>query len=229
VSISPDEIPFTEPTSEALQWLYNEGSRVSMLLGVVGCVVVAHPYRIRKEFARVVNDSATIEGVNRYIWALRQKNWQDFVYFSPHLHLHAFGRFMDSDDFHKLTGWVYRNHDDDDKAGREGNELTKSIYYLLTHAWVRDNNKAVRYWGNLSNKRLEMRQVDTIKEPMLCPGCGVHMVKAPVDAVQIDGIKKPFFQNLHNADHAYRKIPVYIYVVRARKVKAQKVLPGGEK
>jgi hypothetical protein len=219
VSISPDTVPFKDATPEALQWLYNEGSRVSAVLGVSGCVVVAHPYRIQQKFARLVNDSATKEGVNRYVWALRQENWKDFVAFSPHLHLHAFGRFMDADDFHGLTGWVYRNHDDNDKSGREGPELTKSIYYLLTHAWVRDNNRAVRYWGDLSNKRLEMRQIDTIREPLLCPDCGVHLVKVPVDAPQFDGTRVPFLQDIHNADHAYRKIPVYIYVVKLRKIR----------
>ena len=223
IVISPDVVPFDDTTPESLHWLYKEGARVSGVsgLGSLGSLPILHPYRMRKNFERVVNDSASAAGVNRYQWALAQENWRDYVYFSPHFHLHVFGPLPDYEKFHDLTGWRYVNFDDNLKAGREGPELVKSIYYLLTHAWVKDNSKVIRYWGDLSNKRLIVKQVDTIKESCFCPDCSSHLRVSPLDAVDSDGVVKPFYQDLHNAGRAYRDIPVYIYMVRAKKKKVK--------
>ena len=210
VSLSPDNIPFNEPSSDCLNWLYKEGNTLTKLLGVTGCAVIVHAYRIRKDMQNFVALAAFKEKINRYIWIMKQENWQDYLYFSPHLHLLTFGNLMDSDDFHTLTGWVYRNHDDNEKHGRQGPELAKTVYYLLTHAWIKDNNRVVRYWGDLSNKKLQRQKTEPIKQEIRCPDCGAHCVTLNIG---------DDYQDLHNAPHAYRKIPRYIYVLRRRKLK----------
>lgn len=217
ISLSPDFVPFQSPTKECLQWLYKEGNRLTKLLGVTGCAVIVHPYRIKEDMKTFVSQLASQQKINRYQWALKQPNPQDYLYFSPHLHLIAYGKFMDSDDFHQLTGWIYRNHDDNQKSGRENTELQRTIYYLLTHAWIKDNSVVLRYWGDLSNKRLQKIQIDERIEPILCPVCEQHMVKKLPDAIQFDGSQKPIYQDIHNCDRAYRKIPIYIYKKRLKK------------
>jgi hypothetical protein len=83
--------------------------------------------------------------------------------------------------------------------------LTKTIFYLLTHAWVRDNTFVIRYWGDLSNKRLTRIKLETIKEPVYCPDCGKHL------RVMTAGEN---YQFEINAPHYYTKIPRYKYVRR---------------
>lgn len=209
VSLSPDIVPFHDATKEALQWLYNEGNRLAKLLGITGCAVIPHPYRIKPEIEFFVSHMAKKEKINRYQWAIKQQNKDDYLYFSPHLHLIAYGKFMDADEFHTLTGWIYKNHDDNQKAGRQYNELQRTIYYLLTHAWTKDNSVVLRYWGDLSNKRLQKIQIDEKIEPVTCPICDAHMVK-------LSEIRCSDPQDLHNADHVYRKIPIYIYKKRTK-------------
>lgn len=216
ISLSPDFVPYQDATKESLQWLYNEGNRLTKLLGITGCAVISHPYRIKSEMESLVSLLAKREKINRYQWALKQEHPGDYLYFSPHLHLIAYGKFMDSDAFHELTGWIYRNHDDNDKAGRQENELRKTLYYLLTHAWTKDNTVVLRYWGDLSNKRLQKILIDERIEPILCPVCETHMVKQLPDVLQSDGSFKPIYQDIHNCDHAYRKIPIYIYKKRLK-------------
>lgn len=216
VSLSPDLIPFNEPSEDCLKWLYKEGNRLTKLLGVTGCAVIVHAYRIRKELNNFVTRSALKQKMNRYTWALKQSNWHDYLYFSPHLHLLTFGNLMDADEFHNLTGWVYRNHDNNKKHGREGPELATTVYYLLTHAWTKNNSKVVRYWGDLSNKKLGKEQIELRKEPIYCPACGVHLVK-------LSEMRCSDPLDLHNADHAYRKIPIYRYFKKLTKMKQKQV------
>jgi hypothetical protein len=225
VTISPDpySFPFPDASPEALRYLAEEGRRVCVLLGVSAAAAILHPYRIRKEYKHIVSQLADQAGVNRYVWALQQENWADLVYFSPHIHLLAYGPLMDADKFEEKTGWVYRNHDDGADSGRSGFELKRTIYYLLTHAWVRDNNKAVRYWFGMSSRRLECRVLPAELEPVLCPVCKTQAVKIPADVVtEPGGLGKPVYQDLHNAPGAYRKIIIRIYLVRVPRARNRK-------
>ena len=216
ISLSPGLVPFHYPTSECLEWLFKEGNRLTKILGIPGCAVIPHPYRIKDEMKELVRLLSSRERINRYQWALKQPNPHDYLYFSPHLHLIAYGKLMDSDEFYELTGWVYSNHDDNQKAGREDKELQRTIYYLLTHAWTKDNSVVLRYWGDLSNKRLQKIKIDEIKEPILCPVCKEHMVKKLPDVLQSDGSFKSVYQELKNYDRAYRRITNYIYKKRTK-------------
>lgn len=222
VTISPDpySFPFTEASPEALRYLVDEGRRVCVILGVSAAAAIPHPYRIKNEYKHIISHLADAAGVNRYVWALQQENWADLVYFSPHIHLLAYGPLMNAEQFEERTGWVYRNHDDGADSGRSGFELKRTIYYLLTHAWVRDNNAAVRYWFGMSTRRLECRLLPAEHEPILCPVCQVQAVKVPADVVtEPGGPGHPVYQDLHNAPGAYRKIIIRIYLVRTPKAR----------
>jgi hypothetical protein len=116
----------------------------------------------------------------------------------------AYGTLPPSDKVEKSTGWVYVNYDEDG-PGRSGDELKKTLFYLLSHAWVRDNERSVRYWFGLSSRRLGCTQT-TDKEAVPCPVCKVHTVTTPPDARLVDGRISHFYQDLHNAPTYYRKV-----------------------
>jgi len=218
VSLSPDptNVPYEGPGPEALQWLYDEGRRVVAVLGISAAAVIAHPYRIVPEYEAAVSRMADNAGENRYTWALSQENWRDLVYFSPHLHLLAYGPLMDSDKFHDVTEWIYVNHDDDESGdtGRSGDELKKTVFYLLSHSWVRGNNATVRYWLGMSTRRLKCSDSMTLKKPVFCPVCGVQAVRVQPDIIRADGSVYHEYQDLRNAPKAYRKIFSRVYELR---------------
>lgn len=176
ISLSPSprivaDAGFDRPTDEALKWLYDAGNALMATLGVTAACVIAHPYRIIPDMKQFVNDNASAAGMSRYQWALSQPNFADYVYFSPHLHLLCYGFLMDSEEFERLTGWVYRNH-----RARDHQGLRKTLYYILTHAWVRGNSKVVRYWRGMSSRNLGCNKTGYLEEEA-CPICGAPVVK----------------------------------------------------
>lgn len=221
VSMHPDPsaVPFTEPTPEALQWLYDEGRKAAAILGITAAAAIAHPYRFRsKAIAQHCYEEGQKEGKNRYEWATSQPNWAEFLMFSPHLHLEAYGPLMDYTQFHRKTGWTYRNHDDKTNAqGRRGAELRKTIFYLLSHAWVGGNNKVVRYWLGMSTHNLKRVDEGYQKMPVVCPVCSAPCIANPPDTERFDGTTVAIYQDLHNAPPALRKVLFHHYELRQRK------------
>jgi len=202
-SPSPDSIPY-EDEQRALAWMIDEGRKLCQNMGLKAVAAIAHPYRIIPQFQSIADGMATAAGVNRYVWALGRDNWQDLVYFSPHLHLMAYGPLPKSDDVEKKTGWTYVNYDEDGE-GRTGDELKQTIFYLLTHAWVRDNPAPVRYWFGLSSRQLGCTQT-TEREPVFCPDCGTQTVSTPPDVVRDDGTVYHQYQDLRMAPKYFRKV-----------------------
>jgi hypothetical protein len=179
---------------------------MAAVLGIDAAAVIPHPYRIRPDLEAQVTACAREEGKNRYQWALEQSNWADLVYFSPHLHIIAYGPLMDAAQFHHKTTWTYRNHDDRTNQGRHGEELRKTLYYLLSHAWVNGNHKIVRYWLGMSTHQLKRVDEGYTRIPVLCPSCGEVCVETPPDIVDSQGTAHHFYQLLANAPQATRKV-----------------------
>jgi hypothetical protein len=210
IDITPDPVcvPFDRPSSECLRWLLEEANSRLDVLGVVAAAVIPHPYRIRPERKKEVNDHASAEHENRYVWALKQENWYDYVYFSPHVHALVYGKLIHVFDFERLTGWQYHKH------GRKVNgkkryglrtreDVVKVAYYLLTHAWVRGNNKTVRTYRGMASTKLLVTVTKT-DTPDTCPVCGTHAVRVPHYGTDSDGQVIMPYQNLHSCDKAYR-------------------------
>lgn len=208
----------------ALAWLYDQTREKAKLLGVTAAITIPHPYRIRPEKKEEVEAAAAVAGKKRYEWALSQPNWADFVYFSPHMHLLAFGRFLTPDDFQKKTGWQYHNHDDETK-GRVGDSLRKTLYYLLTHAWVNGNSKIVRYLYGMSTHQMKRVDEGYQKMPVVCPVCSAACVAKPPDTERFDGTTQPVYQDLHNAPPAMRKVLSHHYEFRERKRPREAAMP----
>lgn len=210
IALSPpsdmvSSLGFTWASPDALKWIYAEGNRVQRLLGVTGCLVVAHPYRIKKEYwDRIASRKETTE--NRYQWVMRQDDWHEYVYFSPHLHLFAFGKLMDYKKFKDLTGWLYHNI-----GYRSGKDLRNALRYVLTHAWVKGNTKILRSWGAMSNRNFGSEIVEKYWEEDVCqePGCGSLM-----DRVFEDEYGGPWLLGT-----AFHKVVIKRYFIREKKRK----------
>ena len=199
ISPHPDLVPFDRPSTECLSWLLEEVNNRLDVLGVIAAALIPHPYRIRDERKRFVNDQASAYHKNRYVWALEQSNWYEYVYFSPHVHAITYGRLIYVHDFERLTNWQYHNH------GRMKTrvDVLKVAKYLLSHAWVRGNFKTVRYVRGMSSRNLLVDQVK-INTPDVCPVCGTHNVRVPYYGLDNDGNEIMPCQDLHNCDKAYR-------------------------
>lgn len=144
VTFSPPPGRYQEPREvlEAFQKVVN-------VSGARALALVVHPYRFRggmKARAWEEARAAAFRG-NPYEWALSREAWADYLEASPHLHALVYGYLLPSDEFEHLTGWVYKN-----LGIRKSLEAT--IRYLLTHAWVRGNAKAIRYWRGMSTRNL---------------------------------------------------------------------------
>jgi hypothetical protein len=213
LSPPPGICPHPNGSPEALSWLYDEAVKVARVLGIKAALSIAHPYRLNPAFRDWVEARAIQAGKNRYEWALSQDNWRDLVIYSPHFHLLVSGPLMDSRQFLARTGWQYHNHDGK-TGGRRGQDLRKTLYYLLTHAWVNGNHKVLRYWFGMSTHRLMRVEEGFAKVPQVCPTCAAACVQVPPDAIQADGRGVPFYQDIHNAPPALTRVQIFHYEAR---------------
>lgn len=220
ISIHPpkEALPDFENMAEALQWLNDESRDAAKMLGVTAAISFPHPYRIKPEYEAAILEAAGKDEMKRYEWALSQPNWEDLVYFSPHMHIIAFGHLLNSEEFFKKTGWTYKNHDEDTK-GRSGPVLRQTIYYLLTHAWVNGNHKVARRWFGMSTHNMKRVEDGFALIPVLCPSCHADCVITPPDIVWADGSTHPVYQDLANAPLAKRKELYFHYEARPKKTR----------
>lgn len=175
ITISPDDAGLYSESSDTMRQLTKKARKMVEVLGVKGCVVIIHGYRIKKEKMREVNDGATSAGVNRYRWCFDQDRPRDYLYFSPHFHLLGWGYLMQSDDFHEQTGWIYKKH-----KTRPLSDMEKTAYYLLSHAWLfGTGTNAYRYWGALSPTRLGVKRENSYQIEK-CTICGRPLHRLPV-------------------------------------------------
>jgi len=218
ISIHPpkQDLPKFESMSEALQWLNDSCRDAAKMLGVTAAISFPHPYRIRPEYEAAILAAAGQDEMKRYEWALAQPNWEDLVYFSPHMHILAFGHLMPSDEFFEKTGWTYTNHDEKTK-GRSGPVLRQTIYYLLTHAWVTGNHKVARRWFGMSTHKMKRVDDGFALVQVLCPTCKADCVITPPDYTWADGSTHHVYQDLANAPPAKRKELYFHYEARVHK------------
>jgi len=178
-------------------------SKVVKRMGAHALTVTVHPYRFRPGMRERAKDEAKAFGFdgNAYRWALSREGWHEYLYLSPHIHALTFGYLKASDDFYTKTGWRYTNH-----GQVPPEKLEEVLYYLLGHAWVLGNAKALRYWGGLSTRRLgftETREYQVVE----CPTCSTPLRKIlPTDN----------YQFIENAPEAMHYVILRQYFIRAK-------------
>jgi len=204
VSYSPPRRDYQDDqdVDDACRALLEDFQKVVDRSGAEALALVIHPWRFRKGMRVRAREEARAAGFrgNPYEWALSRANWAEYLYLSPHIHALVLGYLVPSEEFEQLTGWVYRNH------GIRKN-IEGTIYYLLTHAWVRGNAKAVRYWRGMSTRHLgcTVKIEHVTKE---CPVCHEDLGRVSWG---------DNYQDLRNAPTAWFILEVRTYWIRSRK------------
>jgi len=141
-----------------------------------GAAVIFHPYRIRQSKKHIIEReiSKLPNPIKYWEWVRLQPNWRDYVKFSPHFHLMAYGTAIPTDEFYARTGAII-------KMVREVDDTAALAYYLLSHAPVVNNRLQTTYRGCLSTDKLKVEKEWIDKEHVECPTCGALMVWTRVD------------------------------------------------
>lgn len=135
-------------------------------IGMVGGVLVFHPWRMYDEIQEIIVFVNNAENVTRgRYWKsfheglLERGGWrwnshliesgQDYVEFSPHFHAVGFFRIKErSDSFYERTGWTYtnitmKNH----RRPLDCKAISGTVSYLCTHHYINPGGLSVTYFG----------------------------------------------------------------------------------
>jgi len=171
-------------------------------IGLIGGVVVFHPYRIFPEIKKALRDHNQKNDPGKF-WDLVHRDilqlgsWKDYVYWSPHFHVLGYFPAIKekSNEFEKRTGWMYKNL-------KRTDSICKSVSYLLTHHAYKSGSTGYTYFGHFSYNRASAVSSEHINEPVVCDRCGAHMSELINFDVNFDGSI--------NFDHAEDIGPAYI-------------------
>ena len=85
-------------------------------------------------------------------------------YVSPHFHLLVYGKVTNTIEFSNKTRWIIKNKGD----LKDEVSIFNCVRYLLTHSGVRKRTHVIRYFGDISYRKLKLE-----KEPNShsCPYC----------------------------------------------------------
>lgn len=194
-------MPSGATPGEILQKLYTDTAEILKRYGL-SAIVIPHPYRLKDARRADAADRAINSGRNRYQVVLDLPSWEDWIEVEPHSHSLAYGTMPPFNQFYKETGgWVYKFIEN--KALKRHN-YEAVISYLLSHAWVRGNQKVARGYGNLAPARLRCVTTKT-KDPRPCKVCGAARVRLHEwERVYEEGRPVGWvYQDLHNAPLAF--------------------------
>jgi len=144
------------------------------LSGLSGASCVIHPYRIRDEYKdRISAEVRAGRAKDRYDWIRKHPDWYNYVYFSPHVHLVAFG--YNIDDFcEKSEGWILTTI-------REVYDAPGLMFYLLSHTGITEGRNSVSRWGCLSKHNMKKLDEWNEFEDTYCEKCGSVLEYADCD------------------------------------------------
>jgi Zn finger protein HypA/HybF involved in hydrogenase expression len=165
-------------------------------IGLTGGIVIFHPYRIKEEYQRSIQQALSIlisegkiergerkigswEGIHKNV--LNLSSWKDYVRFSPHYHFVGYFRMEEkSNIFCRATAWTYTNISMKKRKGEEDEAATRRIIsYLLTHHSVVTGKQNYTYFGLASyNKVTKVTRRE--RKYKQCPRCESDMYKIAV-------------------------------------------------
>ena len=170
---------------------FGQFTKMFMKHGGKAAAVVYHPYRIKQELKIRLLDYQTelakqnpdkkVPGFWKLVHdnVLGLRSMSDYVFYGPHFHAISTGYLMDSDEFHKKTGWVYKKMADSSGKFYELSigEITRVAHYECTHAAWEWGKHSVRYVGAISYAKLGREKEGVTREQVKCKVCGapVHL------------------------------------------------------
>jgi hypothetical protein len=174
VILSPPPGEF-RPTDDMPTIRKNQVYRYCQDIGMIGGVVVFHPYRIIPELKaelRQYNEKDNPDTFWRLVHQdiLNLGSWSDYVYWSPHFHVIGyFPKIKEkSNDFQVRTGWIYKNL-------KATDSICRTVSYLLTHHAYRPGATGYTYFGHYSYNRAKAVSHESIIELINCERCGSVM------------------------------------------------------
>ena len=177
VVVSPpvgEFLPFSDTAVAVTKRLREVGRRAAQAAGLTAGASVVHLHRIRDSMKGEVHRMARYRKVHRWeVVRTWYPSWLDVVFWSPHLHMVAYGK-VDLDAFRKaFPGWVLRV-----VRRLPGRDAIQHVsFYLLSHAPPLRTGHVVTYWGGLGYNQLKKTAAWRVAEPCLCPECGAPMVR----------------------------------------------------
>ncbi|MDT8402812.1 MAG: hypothetical protein RQ743_14080 [Bacteroidales bacterium] len=197
IIISPPVGAF-EPSDSVGTWR-KKVYKVASDIGIIGGVVVFHPYRIKPDIIKELNP-LNKKGDSGGFWRLIHSNvlnfssWRDYVQWSPHFHILGFlpDVKIKSSDLH-LThpGWFYKTVQYNLNTNNSNKYAIPSVAaaatYLLTHHGYVDGRNGYNYFGILSPQKASVVCFEKVIETILCAKCGQVMHKYTNFDINADG------------------------------------------
>lgn len=162
-----------EESADVTRRLVIKGNKLAHRMGLVAWAILPHLHRCEEKDG----------GGERY--RRSEKYW------SPHLHLIAFGRAVPFDDFRKLSrGWLYVNLDS--KKQKDGTirrvkrrKIKETVAYVLSHAPLYENKRCYSY-GGLASPRSMVIDSETVERiPVICPCSAEVQVYGVIDLPEL--------------------------------------------
>ena len=180
---NPMHVILSPPQEEAKRLVQEEGGveklrkkAISIIrsAGIRGGLLIFHPYRLKYlDDLRVISKKEHI-GFWEVIRsdALRLGGWNKYVYLSPHFHIIGFGNRANGGKVYDKTEWVYKFKRHISKE----EDLSKAVYYFLTHTAIREGKRAETWFGSLSYNQLSKTKVSVEYDIKRCPVCGEELI-----------------------------------------------------
>ena len=182
---NPQHVILSPSQEEAIRLIQEEGGveklrkkAISIVrsAGIRGGLLIFHPYRIHFKYHAALREISKRD--NKGFWDLVRGDslglggWGKYVYLSPHFHIIGFGRGVSGDKVYDKTGWVYKfkRHISKEK------DLSKSVYYFLTHTAIREGKRAETWFGSLSYNQLSKTKRSVEYDIKRCPVCGGELL-----------------------------------------------------
>lgn len=167
--------------------------KYSKKIGISGGGLLFHPYRVKKEYRRPIQQAVKAAGKKMGTWDAIKENVLslpshfDYLVFSPHFHVVGYFKMAQrSNEFYKETGWTYKNISWSKGRGSENTAgVTKIFSYLLTHHAIhpatelgKKGKQAVHYFGTASKNKVS-KETWKEKQYKKCT-CGEQMYRIAI-------------------------------------------------
>jgi hypothetical protein len=198
-----------------LRAAFNDAKKMMREMGVTSATVWYHPYRIKervKELLRRYRRSKGLDGKAGF-WKLAHDDVLEFggiesyIEFGPHFHAIATGFLENVKTYSARTGAGYKK-----KRYLEREENVHEVaHYISTHACREAGKPSVRYFGEISYRKLARECVQEKIKDVLCEQCGSHLEEHDCDEAGNLYLNNEGRSLKKLKDHITEKVKYYLY------------------
>ena len=171
----PPELYYKALTRGGYEWLKKTALRIAQQCGIVGGVLIFHPFR--------QNGIADDDDLDPNYQPVETNDGNKYcARFAPHFHIVGFGWIENTAEIYEKTGWVVKNIRTRDKSIKTLHDVESIILYLRSHAGVLDDSspaqwklKSVVYFGACGPRVMKLTAYLDVDTPQICPECGTPL------------------------------------------------------